>query len=1048
MLKKLPLLLLLQACLLLAAQPVVTGTITSAADGTRMQGVAVAVKSTPAGALSDAQGTYRLTLPPGADTLVFSFIGFEKLTVALAGRTQVDVSLQPQDIQMDEVVIAALGIERETRALGYAVQEISAGDFDKARETNFIQNLSGRVAGLNVTATSSGIAGSSRVTLRGERSLDLDANQPLFVVDGLPITNNVHSNGGSSIYQEDLPVDFGNGAAEINPDDIESVTVLKGASAAALYGSRAANGVILITTKSGKGSPGIRVSYNTTFTRETVLRLPEYQNVYGAGLDTTYYSYYDGPEGPSTADWGENRGPRLALGKSYIQYGSRLLDNGEYEYLPWEPQPSNVRDYFQAGFSTSNNLSVSGSSDNYTFRLSYTNFYQAGMVPNTNLKRNYLAFSSGLKMTDKLRINASFNYLNSGSDNLQSSGYGAQSVMYSFIWWERQAPIDRFRSYWVEGLEGVQQNYHFSWADNPFLIANEHINSNTRNRVFGNVAATYQITPALSFMLRAGTDFYNDLRNFRRPWSTVYMPKGRYREQRIAFQELNTDFLLTYNKAVSDNWKVTGLVGGNRMRQESSELTATAWQLSTPGVYSLNNAEGAPQVIDQDWQRELYSLYGLGQLAFKEQIFLEVTGRNDWSSTLPPQNNAYFYPSASLSTVLSDMFRLPEVVSFAKWRASWGRVGNDADPERLISYYNTGLIPGSVTNNRTLFNTDLKPEQVTSVETGLDLRLFKGRLTGDLTFYRSISRNQILETTLSPATGADLQLINAGKISNWGTEVTLSAYPFKSSRGLTWEVTLNHFWNRSKVLELAEGVENHIIAEGPDNITVEARVGGRMGDMYGEGFVHAPDGQIVHEDGLRVIDFERQTYGNYLPDWQAGLLNSFSYRNVSLSFLIDHRQGGIIYSYTHVTGNEAGSLVSSLPARVSGFVSPGVIQQPDGSYTPNDVSPASDRDYYGYTTTSLRPNLELNSFDATYTKLRQVILGYTLPEEVVSRTRLGSVSFSLVGRNLLLLTRVPNIDPETSAVNGGGAKGTVVPGMEVNQLPSARSFGATLNLTF
>lgn len=1048
MAKHLRLLILFHACLALSAQTTVTGLITHAADGSPLQGVAVTVKSTPAGALSDEKGAFRIALPAGRDTLVFSYIGFERMELAVQGRAYLEVALQPQDVQLDEVVIAALGIQRQTRALGYSVQEVSAADFEKARETNFIQNLSGRVAGINVTAASSGVAGSSRVTIRGERSLDLDANQPLFVVDGLPISNNTHGNGGSSIYQEDLPVDFGNGAAELNPDDIESVSVLKGASAAALYGSRAANGVILITTKSGRGTQGVRVSYNSTFSRETVLRLPDYQNVFGAGIDTAYYSFFDGPDGPSTADWGESRGPRMAPGLSYVQYGSELLDNGEYERLPWEPQPDNVRNYFETGLTSVNNLSLSAGSGNYNFRLSYTNFQQKGIVPNTDLKRNYLSFSSGLNMTEKLRINATFNYVNSGSNNLQSSGYGAQSVMYSFIWWERQAPIERFRDYWVDGLEGIQQNYHFSWADNPYLIAYEHINSNERNRVFGNLAAVYQFTPSLSLMLRAGTDFYNDRRNFQRPWSTVYMPKGRYREQAISFQELNTDFLLTYDKQLSSQWKATALVGGNRMSQASSELSVTAWQLSTPGVYSLNNADGVPQTLDQDWRREMYSLYGLGQLAFREQIFLEVTGRNDWSSTLPPQNNSYFYPSASLSAVVSDLLRLPEPVSFAKLRASWGQVGNDADPERLISYYNAGLIPGSVTNNRTLFNTDLKPEVVSSFETGLDLRLFNGRLNGDFAFYRSISRNQILETTLSAASGADLQLINAGKISNWGTELTLSAFPVKNRKGFTWEMVLNHFWNRSKVLELAEGVENHIIAEGPDNITVEARVGGRMGDMYGEGLLRAPDGQIIHEDGIRMIDFERRTYGNYLPDWQAGLLNVLTFKNVSLSFLIDHRQGGIIYSYTHVTGNEAGTLVSSLPAREPGFVSEGVVQNPDGSFSPNTVSPASDRDYYGYTTTSLRPNLELNSFDATYTKLRQVVLSYSLPRSLVSRTRLGGFTVSLVGRNLFLLTSVPNIDPETGTVNGGGSKGSLVPGMEVNQLPSTRSYGVTFNLTF
>ena len=1021
-----------------------------------LPGVNILVKGTATGTTTAMDGSFTIEAD-NDDTLVFSFVGFstQEMILSDADLSQPLTVVLLEDIeQLREVVVTAFGIEREQKALGYAVQEIQAAELDQAREVNLVNALAGKVAGVLVGGNNAGPTSSARITIRGESSLDINKNQPLFVIDGIPINNDIVGIGGGSTNQGNLPTDYGNGASEINPDDIESVSILKGPNAAALYGSRAANGVVVITTKRGSSRRGLGVSFNSTTTAEDVLRLPEYQNEFGGGVG-----------GQFVCDWGYNWGPRLdgaPVNQDCLLDGSRRAE----EATPFTAQSNTIDNFFETGTTYSNNLAISGGNDQGTFRLSYTNLNNSGVVPNTGLDRNSFALNSAYSLNERITISAAANYINSESDNLPVNGYGNQGLMYNFIWWYRNQDITEFQNYWSPGAENFQQDYYFSWADNPYLIVNEHLNSLDRNRLFGNIALNVALTEKFNLMVRTGLDYNDERRTSRRPVGSVSFRDGMYREQDVGFTERNSDFLLSYTTDIGSDWAVQASVGGNSMRQERSNNIIEGRALGVPGVYNLANIAAQPSLFQFDSEREINSFYGLAQFAWKERVFLDVTGRNDWASTLPSNNNSYFYPSVSVSAIVSDLVNTPEFISFAKLRTSWAQVGNDTDPYRLARAYSFATLPSTVTNPSLIPNSDLKPEITNSFEVGTDLRFFDNRLGLDLTYYNSESRNQILDIPLSIASGFTRRVINAGKINNYGFEAVLSTTPIQNlSSRFGWDVNVNFSVNRSEVKELADGVDNFIIGFGPSGNTVQARIGGRMGDMYGRVFQRVEDpsspffGDIIFDsNGLPMITEDVEKIGNYNPDWMAGLHNGFRLGDFSLDVLFDFRYGGRIYSYTRATGSEGGILDHTLPGRPGfggieytdsqgnlrqdGIVGEGVLQNSDGTYRENDIV-VDVRSFY--TNYYRRNNIESNSFDATYLKLREVKFGYRIPRRLFgTNTAIRSIKVSAIGRNLFLWTDVPNIDPESFAMNGG----TLVPGFEVTQLPSTRSFGLNLNVEF
>lgn len=1032
----------------LAQSPAMQGTVRDE-QGQPLPGVNIALKGTLIGTLTDAQGKYAFT-PNRAltktDVLVFSFVGFKNAEVAYTGQTLLDVQLKPSDQTLSEVVVTALGIRREEKTLSYAASTVGENVVKDAKSNNWVNTLSGKVAGLNIQGVGAGPMGSSRITLRGESSLNLDNNQALIVVDGVPISSKITGTGYTSHLSADSPVDYGSTVSDLNPDDIEKVTVLKGPGATALYGSRAAGGVLLITTKTGvRKDKGIGVTFNTNFNIEQVNRWPDYQYEYGEGRTDAYYSYLDSPDGintGTTAAAGRAFGPKFN-GQSYFQYNPNDPTGKPTERTPWRAYDDYITGFFQTGRTFSNSLSLEGGGENGSARFSFTHLKNTWIIPNTGFERINAALSINQKVSERLKLTGKANYTNKRSDNLPMAGYNNQTLMYFLI--IGTAPnVDHnwYKPYWQPGLEGVVQKNPFNpGPDNPYLGMYEMLNTMNKNGFIGTVSANYQILDNLELMVRTGLDMSFEFRSQQRPFSMTKYPRGMYREQNVFSYESNTDFLLTYKKTLPRQLGLSISGGGNAMRQTYDFAGLYADQLSQPAVYQVSNSLNQPVADPLKTRKAINSLYVAGQLSFDEKIFLDLTGRNDWSSTLPFQNNSFFYPSVGTSFLLNELFPLPRAISFAKLRASWAQVGNDTRPFQTTKYYDP-IYGNNFTNSNTLFNADLKPEITSSVEVGLDLRLFQNRLGLDVAVYNNKSRNQILAVPLDPVSGFSNALINAGLINSKGAEVKLTGKPVVRPN-FSWNSTVIWSRNRSYVRELAPGITNQVIYGHNTNVTIEARVGGRMGDMYGRGFQRAPDGQIVYSSvGLPApLDPVARRWGNAFADWKGSLLNELTYKGLRLSILLDGQKGGHIYSQTSHKNNTLGKTKITLPGRDGGIVGEGVVLQADGSYKPNAVKVSAASYYDNYFQIS---NAETNIFDASFLKIREVRFEFNLPARLLSRMGVRKTSVALFGRELFNFTSFPGFDPEGGNLNGG----TLTPGVELTQFPSARSMGANLTFTF
>lgn len=1048
-----------------AQDKVIRGTVTDIQNGEPLIGVTVVVKDARLniGTMTDVDGKYTLSIPPGVKTILVSSIGFASQEITIGNQTLIDIALEQDITQLDEIVVTALGVERKTKALGYAVQEVQGEELAEAKEANVLNSLSGRMAGVQVTGGNSGIGSTSLITIRGEGSLIPGNNSPLFVVDGVPIaTNRTVSNRAEG----NLETDYGNGAQDINPDDIASISVLKGPSASALYGSRGANGVILITTKSGQGQKGIGVSFNQSVTWEEPLRIPEYQNEYGQGAGGEF-EFVDGFGAGVNDNIDESWGPPLD-GRLIAQHNSPTssgLRAGDFALrprnedgsfadtttpLPWVANPNNIEDFFETGHTITTNVAFSGSNDDGHFRVSYTNLANEGILPNTDYNRRTFALNGSYKLNENIKATASVNYVNGFSDNRPNNSYGTENIMYLWVWFGRQIDMSTLENYWQPGLEGIQQfNYNYNWHDNPYFTMNENTNEFDKDRVFGNLRLDIDITDELSLMLRSGADFSSELRRGKRAFSTQRFANGQYREDYLYAEEVNHDFLLTYNKEINADFYTSISIGGNIREVDDYYRRVSANSLSVPGIYSLENAAEPLTKTFIDEEKEVHSLYGFANVAYKNMLFLDITGRNDWSSTLPSSDWSYFYPSFSLSAVLSDMFVLPSVISFAKVRAGWASVGNDTDPYQLVNTFGFSEPWGSsqrVTIPRDLKNPELKPERANSFEVGTDIRLFSGRLGVDFTYYRTNTENQILSLPVAITSGFTSRVINAGEIENQGIEIMLNANPVRLRNGFSWNTSVNFTRNRGEVKSLTGGLEEYTISS--NYLQVIARVGERMGDVYGTGFAQVDDpnspfdGEVIHnEDGFAIRDPELRNLGNYNPDFMVGFQNNFSYRGINLGVLFDWRHGGVVMSRTVLIGGTSGMMDFTAEGREEGIISEGVIENGDGSFRPNDVR-LSGRDYYWWRYN--RGNEEVGMYDASYLKLREVKIGYTFPKSLYTNLPIQSITLSAVGRNLALWTENPHFDPETISFD----EGTIVPGVEDMATPSSRSMGFNLNVKF
>lgn len=1035
---------------------VLSGTVKDV-QGSPMPGVAVLIKGTTLGVVTQNDGTYSLSMGQADKdaVLVFSFLGFKTQELKWNGKTVIDVTLEEERQELEGVVVTALGIKREEKGLGYSTQTVTEKMMSDATPTNWASALVGKVAGANILSTSSGPISSARITLRGDASLNIDGNNALIVLDGVPLNSQMTGDGSNSYGAGgggDVPVDYGNGIADINPDDIASIQVLKGATAAALYGSRAANGVMLVTTKSGvnKKKKYLGVTFNSNSSFDRVLHWPEFQEEYGQGdLKTNasgklYYSYGDSEDGAASGNVALSFGPKLD-GSLYYQYDPETQQMGTVR-TPWVKR-NHRKAFWQTGYTLVNSIAIDGSSEKSAVRLSLTYTKNEWIMPNTGFNRIAVSGSFQNQVTDKLRVSAKVNYVKRQSDNLPATGYNNSSIPYFMILTNPSVDVRWYQQRWVKGKEGREILRPFSpWLDNPYVIAYECLNPMEKHGVVATGSIIYEFSPKWELMIRSGIDLSFDTREMIRPYGLKNFPKGYYQQQDVFSYENNTDVLLTYRNQLSNSFNLSVSVGANRMDNKYKMQQAYVKDLITPGVYKLSNGVAAPITTFTERNKRVNSVYGTATLSYANKIFLDVTGRNDWSSTLPSGNNSFFYPSVSTSFILSDLLRLPEQISFAKLRASWAQVGNDTDPYKTAKYYNTSAFPGSASVSSTLYNARFKPEISNSIEVGLDWRMFKQRFGLDLAFYNNITRNQILDVPMDQTTGYTKATMNSGKVRNRGIELQLDGTPVKT-KNFTWNSTFTWAKNYNKVLSLAAGLTNGqtIAYTGGTNCALIAKVGGSIGDIYGYKLKRAPDGQVVWKDGITARTTEFEYVGNAYPAWKAGFSNEFSYKNFRVSILFDGQWGGIVYSQTHHKMTEHGTLKHTLKYRENPnfeVVGEGVMLDERGQYVPNNVPISVSKYYADYWR---RANVETNSFDASFLKLREARIEYTIPSAGLNKIGIERLTLALYGRNLAMWTKdFPVYDPEVATLNNG----TIVPGSEMGQLPSTRTMGFNLTLKF
>ncbi|WP_075342714.1 SusC/RagA family TonB-linked outer membrane protein [Tenacibaculum agarivorans] len=1000
---------------LLHAQEKISGVVVDT-TGQPLPGVNIVIKNTTKGTSTDFDGNFIIAVNKG-EIMEFSFVGFKNQEFIFNSQNSLRIVMEEDSAQLEEVIVTSLGIKKEKKALGYAATELKANELTKVKTTNVLNSLAGKVAGLQVTGVNNGVASSARVVIRGENSLNINSNQPLFILDGVPVNNRIFGVGGNTTDQADLPTDYGNGLSELNADDFESVTVLKGAAASALYGSRAANGVVVITTKKGKQLQeglGVEISSSTMFSE--ALRLPELQTQFGGGWAGAYAS-----------NFGTNFGP--ALNGAVISHELALGEPVDRPFI----NRYDLNDFFRNGINLNNTVTLSGANEKGDFLFSYGNTYNEGIVPNTNLRGNSFRINGGYQLSDKLKVNVRANYITRGSDNLTVAGYGNQGIMYTLLWNYINVDLDELRDYW--NVENQEQRRLFTWGDNPWFIVNENINAFNKDRFVGNVSLNYEFNENLSLLGRIGIDQSNDFRWSRRSIGAVRNPNGMYRQQEIDFSEINADFLLTYKKDFGENFSMSTSIGANRFDQEIKEDFLQGNGLSIPGLYNAQNINVTPVVRNNVFKKRINSVYAFTNVGYKDYLYVDVSVRNDWSSTLPSNNNSYFYPAASLAFIPSSAFELPEAIDFLKLRFNVAEVGKDTDPYNLVTAYEFGTLGGTLTNPSQLLNADLKPERTISTEFGIESIFLKNRISLDATYYTSTSRDQILNVGISGANGFSSIVANAGEIKNSGIELALGIKPIKTEH-IDWSINTNFTKNTSEVVSLLPNLDTFIIGQGPDGVTVEARPGGQMGDIYGDSYIRNDNGDIIYENGLPLTG-NRRKVGNYNPDWTLGLGTSFDYKGFNISAQFDIREGGEIYSYTNAIGRESGILANTLSWR-DGIVGEGVVRDGSGGFVPNTQEVTAETWAYAVP----RSNAEANIFDASFVKLRQLSLGYKFSPVVLEKLRLQGLSISLVGSNLFLWTDVPNIDPEAQGLNGG----TLLPGFEVTQLPSTRSYGFKINM--
>jgi TonB-linked SusC/RagA family outer membrane protein len=1041
---------------LFAQTKTIRGTVISSVEAEGpIIGVTVTVKGTTTGTTTDINGKYTLVVPQNATTLVFTFVGMKRQEVDIADRSAIDIIMESDLVGIGEVVVTAIGIRRSEKSLGYSATQIKSDEISATHDRSALNSLQGKVAGINISSSSGSPGSSTRVFLRGYSSLGR-SNQPLYIIDGIPVNNtaigSTDLNGGT---------DFGNRANDINPDDIESINILKGASGTALYGSRATNGVILITTKKGsdRKGKGAIVELASSLSFENPLRIPLFQNEFGQG-------WYDGSLEANLEENG-SWGPRFD-GKIHI-WGHNV-DNSQM-IKPYVALKDNFKDFFETGKTYNNSISITDGNERSAYYLSYANINADGIMPTSadSYKRNTVSLKGSTKFYKNFTSSGSFNYINKRSSFVPTGQQ--QSVMDGLLQLPRDISIVDQKDY--NNRFNNVDNYFTVYAQNPYFVLNEHGNANTENRVYGNVAMDYKMFPWLNATFRAGTDVSNSqLKEWRAIFHSVRAnyneDVGRVIESSYFNQEINTDFILTINKEIGEKFKINAIIGHNFNQRQVRNQSAQVTGLNIPEFYQLSNSSATPTVDEFSTKRRLVGAYGSVDISFKDYLFLTATARNDWSSTLPESNRSFFYPSINLSFLLSDAFpAVRSVLPYAKIRAGYAQTGNDADPyliksvftqTTLFDGYRNLLFPlpngvnGFTISNR-IGNPRLKPEIATEVEFGTDLRFFDNRFGIDFTIYDKKVRDLIWDATIARSTGYSTQTMNLGEISNKGIELLVTVSPIKTSQ-FEWRVAWNFSNNKNKLVSLTEGLDQ-INLGGTSRLAFVARPGQPIGLFEGSVQEYDQQGRIVvNNQGLPVAATDKEIYGNAQYKYITGLNTSISYKGLTISAIADIRQGGLMYSRSaemmYFTGNTPQTTLNN---REPFIIPNSVIKIDDGngniSYVENDVpitGPSNNLNLYFNQTYGGGRFERAFMIDKSFIKVRSIILSYSLPKKLISSIKLSNAELSLIGRNLLLWTPSDNIflDPEQTTFGNEIAADYG----EYGATPTTRSFTISLKLIF
>lgn len=1021
--------LCLSAYTLNAQNVTVAGTVTSSDDGLPLAGVTVLQKGTTNGLVTDTNGKYSISLPRGA-TLVFSFLGMQSQEFQVLDQRLIDVVLAPQTTMMQEVVVTALGISREKRSLGYAVTEVSGSDVARVRDLNVVNSLAGRVSGVVVTQGTFGPGSSSRVIIRGNNSLTGN-NQPLYVVDGIPIDNTGYGSASSANTGEYSKNDYGSGISDLNPDDIESMSILKGPNAAALYGSRAANGVILITTKKGTLNRGLGVTYSGSFNFDTPMLLPQFQNEFGQGTGGNVPATI-GDLRATAASWG------AALDGSQKIYGTGL--NGETR--PYSAQTDNVKNFFETGATMVNTIAIDGGNAQSTLRFSYSNTKANSMIPGSDLSRHNFNIRGTTNLTEKFNLDAKVTYFVQNAHNRPVMGTeGVIAWLYRI---PRNMLIDDYgpeQAKYQDPATYAARSHTSTTFGNPYWYQLHDINNDNRNRLQGYVKANYDFTEWLSAFVRIGTDAVAEKVETVNQYGHWYYSTGRMNNSMARTSETNIDGLLMFKKDLASGIKVNANFGANHMYQTYEGMSVYAEKFKIPTKPNLESASTNLPAYDPLQEKIINSLYGSAMISYNDFIYLEGSARNDWSSTLPKNNWSYFYPSASLSVLLNEIIGI-DAIDLAKVRINWAKVGSDTEPYQLQNAFNLSSAGDSylgltiLTRPSTRRDPNLMPEQTSSLELGGEFRFFDNRLYSDLSYYSIKSKNLIMDVPIPASTGYNFERTNVGEITNKGFEFLIGGIPVQSGK-FVWDVSLNMSTNKNTLVKLIEGVDNFIFTTTNSGVAeVWATVGGGYGDIYATTYERDESGNIIVTDaGLFQTASEKKLVGNYQPDWVGGLSSTLSYGSISLRFLIDARIGGEIYSGTDAGLDAFGVSKASLRYRDEGVVIDGVR----ANGTANTVN-ITGQQYWG----SYSGVGENYIFDQTNIRLREAAVNFNLPGKYIANTFIKGLSVGITGRNLFFLYRaLENYDPEGSYSVSNYSQGVLF-----YTMPTARSIGFNVSIKF